>query len=206
MSKPHWMSSVWLPVNGSEFWQRKGSQWRWWVPGSSSSHAGLKLCLLKLTGQQAGDCVGWLDLAVINFKLLHRLLVTRQRLHHLTPAAAPTCSHCGDQVVEDLEHALVNCSYNDGTGQLLLRTVQIHNPQVTASALLRLELNLQESLELPLTTFISTVLLTVWEKRLSRSRITVFDIRTTLEARCTILRKTRFRSQASLLSDIINTM
>ena len=146
------------------------------------------------------------DLTSFNFKLLHRLLVTRQRLHHLTPAAAPTCSHCGDQVVEDLEHALVNCSYNDGTGQLLLRTVQIHSPQVTASALLRLELNLQESLELPLTTFISTVLLTVWEKRLSRSRITVFDIRTTLEARCTILRKTRFRSQASLLSDIINTM
>ena len=104
------------------------------------------------------------DLASFNFKLLHGLLVTRQRLHRLTPAASAICSHCEAQVDEDLQHAFIQCSYNNGTVQTLLHIVQTYIPNMTAAALLRLELvNLEEETELSMATFISTCLLSLWE-------------------------------------------
>ena len=58
-----------------------------------------------------------------NFKLLHGLLPVKDRLHHLTPATSPTCSLCTDAKKEDLEHSLLNCSYNGGVGLALLSTI-----------------------------------------------------------------------------------
>jgi hypothetical protein len=147
------------------------------------------------------------DLATFNFKLLHGLLVTRLRLHHFTPAATATCTHCDDQADEDLQHALLQCSFNHGTGQTLLQIVKTKIPTMTAASLLRLELaNLDEDTEYSLATFISTTLLSIWDKRLTRSKISPFETRATLEARCLLLRKTRFRNQANILMEIINTM
>jgi hypothetical protein len=147
------------------------------------------------------------DLATFNFKLLHGLLVTRLRLHHFTPAATATCTHCDDHADEDLRHALLQCSFNHGTGQTLLQIVKTQIPTMTAASLLRLELaNLDEDTEYSLATFISTTLLSIWDKRLTRSRISPFETRATLEARCLLLRKTRFRNQANILMEMINTM
>ena len=147
------------------------------------------------------------DLSSFNFKLLHGLLTTKQRLHQFTPTTAAMCSHCDEQVEEDLQHALVHCSYNDGAGQSLLSVVQAHSQGLSAASLLRLELsNLPEDLELPIVTLVSSLLLAVWDKRLSKSRISLYDIRATLEARCQLLRETRFRSQADTLKDLINTI
>ena len=100
-----------------------------------------------------------------NFKLLHGLLVTRQRLHHLTPAASPTCTDCEADVEEDLQHALVDCNLITGVGRTLHHIVQSNLPDVTAAAMLRLELiNLVEEAELSTVTFISAFLQEVWNK------------------------------------------
>ena len=147
------------------------------------------------------------ELSSFNFKLLHGLLVTKQRIHQFTPATAAVCSHCVDQVEEDLQHALIHCNYNDGAGQSLLSVVQTHSPDVTAASLLRLELiNLPEDHELPMVTLISALLLAVWDKRLAKSRISLYDIRATLEARCQLLRETRYRNQADNMKDLINAL
>ena len=109
------------------------------------------------------------DLDSFNFKLLHGLLVTKQRFNHLTPGTPATCSHCQEGVQEDLQHALLHCLYNDGAGQALLSAVQVHLPETDAAALLRLELtNLPEELEFPMMTFISCTLMAIWDKRLSK--------------------------------------
>ena len=136
------------------------------------------------------------DLISFNFKLLHGLLVTRQRLHQLTPAANATCSHCDAQVDEDLQHALIDCSYNSGAGQALLSTGQGYIPELTAASLLRLELpSLEADAELSIVTFISAVMMELWNKRMSKSRIQLYDIRATLKARCLLLRKSRSQSK-----------
>ena len=131
------------------------------------------------------------DLISLNFNLLHGLLVTRQGLHHLTPAANAMCT----QVEEDLENALISWSYNIGAGQALLRTAQVFIPQLSAASLLRLELpRLEADDDLSIVTFISAILIEVWNKRQSISRIHLYDIQATLEARCLQLRKSRLQN------------
>ena len=131
-----------------------------------------------------------------NFKLLHGLLVTKERLQQLTPATSATCTHCHDLVNEDLQHALLHCQYNDGVGQSLLSALQNLSPTITPSSLLRLELDdIPEDSELSAITFISTCLMEVWTRRFNKTKIRLYEIRATLEARCILLRETRFASQ-----------
>ena len=147
------------------------------------------------------------DLASFNFKLLHDLLITRQRLHQITPAATALCSHCDAQAEEDLQHALVDCGYNNGAGQTLLNIVHTSLPDMTTASLLRLELTSVEiEDELSTVTFISAFLKEIWDKRHSRSRITSFDIRATIEARCLLLRKSRWRNSIATLTNMINSV
>ena len=81
----------------------------------------------------------------------------------------------------------------------------VHLPDASAAALLRIELtDLSEELQLPMVTFIYSILLIIWEKRLSRSRILLYDIRATLEAKCLLLRKTRLESMVPNLVEMMN--
>ena len=73
--------------------------------------------------------------------------------------------------------------------------------------MLRLELtDLSEELQLPMLTFISSMLLIIWEKCLSRSRILLYDIRATLEAKCLLLRKTRLKNMVPNLVVMMNNL
>ena len=147
------------------------------------------------------------ELSSFCFKLLHGLLVTKQRQHQLNPRTSPTCSHCDSQVEEDLQHALLQCDYNGGVGQSLLSVAQQHIPDISTASLLRLELaNLSEDVELPLVTFVSATLSAIWEKRYTKSRIVLYDIRATLEAKCQLLRETRFKDHASKLVELKNAL
>ena len=121
------------------------------------------------------------DLDSFNFKLLHGLLVTKQRINHLTPGTPATCSHCQVCVQGDLQHALLHCSYNDGAGQALLSAVQEHLPE-------------------------TSILMAIWDKRLSKQRITLYEIRATLEARCLLLRETRFSNHHAKLLELKNLL
>ena len=153
-----------------------------------------KICRLQGLGS---------DLASFNFKLLHKLLVTKERIHHLTPASSPLCSHCSN-VNEDLLHALIYCDYNQDAGNKVLSTVQQYIPAISGPALLRLELtDLPEDVEFSLTYFASSILMLIWEKRITKSRISLYDIRATLEAKCILLRKTRLEQHVPILEEML---
>ena len=147
------------------------------------------------------------DLTSFNFKVLHKLLPTKQSPHYLTQATPATCTHCEVGIDEDIEHALIHCNYNCGVGQVLLTAVQHQAPDTTVLSLLHLELtDLPEESVLSLTTFISAFLLAIWERRQSKSRMYLYDIRATLEARCLLLRETRYGKRVSLLKEMINSI
>ena len=109
---------------------------------------------------------------------------------------------CDEEVAEDLEHALLICNYNNGVGQALLTAVNEYLPvsPTNSQAILRLDL------PGPIITFISSILLDIWESRLSNSRITLFDTRTNLEARCSLLRETRFEEAVPKFTELINKL
>ena len=122
------------------------------------------------------------ELTSSNFKLLHQLLVSRVRLHQLTPAASPLCTICSN-TNENLLHLFIDCECNNDAGKNLLNSIKSVIPNVTGEALLCLEFaNLPVGLLFPITYFASFVLMTSWEKKMSKSRIFPFDIRSTLGA------------------------
>ena len=99
---------------------------------------------------------------------------------------------------------MISCNFNNNVGKNLLEIVKIHVPSITSKSLLSLELtSLPEDKLFPLTYFISSILKIIWEKRLTKSRISSYDIRTTLEANCIMLRKTRFQSQVPILEELL---
>jgi hypothetical protein len=117
------------------------------------------------------------------------------------------CVHCDEQIDEDLQHALIHCNYNKWTGENLLRVAQIYIPAMSSDSLLRLELvNLDGTTEYSLATLISACLMCIWDKRYTRARIIPFDTRATLEARCLLLRKTRFSNHAAIFPEMINNL
>ena len=46
------------------------------------------------------------NLVSFNFKLIHGLLVTKKRIQELNLLASSCCTHCDENVEEDLKHAL----------------------------------------------------------------------------------------------------
>ena len=157
-----------------------------------------KLCRLKGLNS---------EMISFNFKLLHRLLPVKDRLHKITPTTPATCTLCPSSCPETLEHALLSCSYNDGTGHALTTTLQRVLPSLSVDQLLLLQfVGLSDSQELPLVFFSTAFLLEIWNRRLKKMKITLYEIRSTLEARCSLLRETRFQNLHECLGEIINLL
>ena len=62
------------------------------------------------------------ELTSFLFKLLHGILPTAARVSRILPNSSSFCARCEDNVVEDLDHALVYCQAN-GVGHTLLALV-----------------------------------------------------------------------------------
>ena len=136
----------------------------------------------------------------------NRLLVTKERYHVLTPAVSPLCPLCSLDN-EDLQHAFITCNFNQDVGNKLLDSVKNIIPDISAPALLRLELsNLSEDLEYTAVFYISNILMYIWEKRMTKSRIAMHDIRATLEAKCILLRKTRLQGRVPLMEEMLRNL
>ena len=63
------------------------------------------------------------ELTSFIFKLLHGILSTAARVSTILPNSSSICARCEDNVVEDLEHALVYCQANGDVGHTLLALV-----------------------------------------------------------------------------------
>ena len=147
------------------------------------------------------------EMISFNFKLLHRLLPVKDRLHRITPTTPATCTLCSSSCPETLEHALLSCEYNAGTGQALIATLQRVLPSLTSEQLLLLQFaNVTESQELPLVFFSTAFLLEVWYRRIKKGRITLYEIRSTLEAKCSLLRETRYQNVYECLGEIFKLL
>ena len=135
------------------------------------------------------------EMKSFNFKLPHHLLPVKHRLHQLTPNTSSSCNLCQDSIPETTEHALLWCGYNHGTGQALLNTLHEVIPSLTPDQLLLLQFpDLTEAQEVSVVFLTTAWLLEVWTRRTKKVRINLFEIRTSLEARCSMLRETRFGS------------
>ena len=112
------------------------------------------------------------------------------------------CTHCDLNVAGDTAHSLVLCPYNGGAGLFVLNQLHKVLPQLQPHQVVKLDLHVEQDLQLPLTFLISSVLLDVWECRRQKKPCHLHTIRAALEAGVNILRKSRHSKAALKLADL----
>ena len=76
-------------------------------------------------------------------------------------------------------------------------------PDIDVKAVLRLEISVDEGLELPLVWLVATTFSSLWKLRVEKTRATLFEIRSQLEAKINLLRETRFSNTATILDELV---
>ena len=133
--------------------------------------------------------------------MLWGILPTKARLNRIIPTkhASPSCLHCGvagHRLEEDLEHALITSEGNQGLPALLLQLLRTHSPGISHEQLLSLDLNVDKSMELPLTWIISNMFSLIWQQR-REGIVRRAKTRAKLEARCSLLQEGKVRALAN---------
>ena len=136
--------------------------------------------------------------------MLHQILPTQERVSKISSFVSPLCKSqgCAGTEVEDLKHFL-QCVSNDGVGTALLELIKQIIPNISAETLLRLEIEVEPTLELPVVWMVATVLQSLWDYKQSGTRICRYRIRADLEAKVSLLRKTRHWSSALIIETYI---
>ena len=149
------------------------------------------------------------DLISFQFKMVHRLLPTRQRVARLglDDGQAGLCLQCRGGV-EDLTHCFFDCPKNMLVGLALLGCVQQLCPGLSADAAVRLELGMTSADDdcLAALCILTTGLKYIWETRLEKKVVHKFRMRAEIEAKVSILRKTRHASTATRIAELIDLL
>ena len=148
------------------------------------------------------------DLTAFLFKLVHCLLPTQDRVSRLggTEDQNPgLCQHCAVDM-EDPVHAFFLCQQNRLVGHALLGHVQVLAPDLSPEAALRLELGgeLSPDEELATMCLLATGLKYIWDARAEKKQVTLFKMRAEVEARISILRRTRHRMAGDLMLEMLS--
>ena len=141
------------------------------------------------------------------WRMLHDLLPTQARLFRLRMRNTPNsnCTLCDVVGPADLEHSLITCSFNSEVTAWLMRVLHVHLPDVQPHQVVLLDLGQpEEDLQLPLVWLIANTLSLVWDSRKENKKPNLHRIRSFLEAKMNILRKTRFADPATILETFSN--
>ena len=149
------------------------------------------------------------ELISFQFKMVHRLLPTRDRLARLglDEGQAGLCRHCNLEV-ENLSHCFFDCTKNMIVGLALLGCVQQLIPGLSAEAAVQLDLGvvLPDEENLAALCTLSTGLKYIWEARLAKKVVIKHKMRAEIEAKVTIMRKTRFLSAALKIEEMMQLL
>ena len=101
------------------------------------------------------------------FRMLNKTLVTQERLAKTRPTTSPLCKFpgCPGTEKEDLVHALVSCSGNNGTGTSFYNCLEKFVPGLKLDEVLRLDFHVEEHLELPIVWVMAIAWNAVWDLR-----------------------------------------
>ena len=141
------------------------------------------------------------------FCLIHELLPSKERVSHIMPANSPACNLCNDKSPETYLHCFFSCSHNREAGEALLRCATSYARTLTAPALLRLEVEAEDPFLLPTIVLIATGLQLIWNNRHEKKITTLWSMRSELEARISLLRRTRkkqLREAANILDNMVS--
>ena len=126
------------------------------------------------------------------WKLMHQLLPTENRLSRILPNSEANCKLCADSAVADLIHCFFQCVTTREMGSWLLSTIAVYDSTVTPTKLLRLEFEVEASMEMPLVWISAHTLLYMWGVRCSGKTVNLYLTRAALESKISLLWETRY--------------
>ena len=144
------------------------------------------------------------------FKLIHLLLPTQERTQRLgadRENARGLCRLCSVER-EDLLHAFFICPFNKDAGRTVIKWANVLSPNINEMDLLCLQINeggMDGFKEMAIVIIVGTCLKFIWEERKHRNKVGIYQIRAELEAKISILRKTRFSDVANAIFICINS-
>ena len=138
------------------------------------------------------------------WKMSHNLLPCPTRLFrlHMPGTSSDTCTLCEQGSVGDLSHCLLLCPYNDGAGQLLIRKISHHVPNLQPQDIVHLNINPGDK-QPPLMYLVGSILSQIWRCRVEKKPCLLYSIRATLEAEINILRRSRHKAAAEQILAIL---
>ena len=140
------------------------------------------------------------------FKMLHTLLPSKERIHHLTPTSSPLC-WCNTGEQETYLHLFYHCPKNNLAADALLTCVQAYDKDLAAEKTLRLEIITDEPFLIATVAILSTGLQFIWENRRLKKSTTVYSIRAELEAAVSLRRKSSskvIREAGNVMNNMIS--
>ena len=147
------------------------------------------------------------ELISFQFKILHDILSTQERIARLglNQEHPGLCLLCRMET-EDLVHTFLYCTRNMGVGLALLGCVQQTIPELSSEAavLLDFRCSLSEDENLAVQCILITGLKYIWETRVAKKVLTLHRMRAEIEARVSVLRKTRFVNSALISLELIS--
>ena len=141
-----------------------------------------------------------------NFKLLHQLLPTNERLSQFLPNTRPECTLCQADVPESLVHALFSCVKNSEAAEALLQLTRPYDPRITKERALLFNLNVSDPIyELPVLVLYAG-LFYISKNRSNKKGTAVYQIQAEIECLISLLRRSRRRLLREAGDIINNTM
>ena len=143
------------------------------------------------------------DLTSFLLSLTWGILPCRARVSKFKPHVSPECQLCDANTPETLEHAFFSCTGNQSVPLKLMGLLRTYVPGIEVHQVLKLDLNLDNPLELPLVWLVASLLQLLWQQR-QEGKVCPVKTRAELEARCRLLRSGKGASQqnASTLASI----
>ena len=138
------------------------------------------------------------------FKLLHNILPTGSRLHRLGQRDSAVCTLCSSGLSEDCVHTFLACNHNSDVSNWVLDFTRKVVPNCNPEDIICLNLEVAEPLAFPLIWSLSNVFFAVWQLRLSKKTIHLYNIRAEIEAKINILRKSRLLEAVSQIENLLN--
>ena len=139
------------------------------------------------------------------FKVMHDLLPTQERLSRTSSTVSGQCKLCVTNVQEDLVHALLRCPGNQGVGQAVIHCIP-HEAGHHDQHVVKLQLDLEDHLELPVVWFLAVAWSSIWEFRRQGKRPELYKVRAELEAKVSLLRETRHQPAAEIITSMISRL
>ena len=139
------------------------------------------------------------------FKLIHTLLPSRERVHHVSPATSPQC-WCGTGEDETYQHLFFHCPKNRVAGQALLKCVRCYDRNLTEQKSLQLDMSGDDPFLLSSIVLLSAGLELIWNRRKVQKATALFDMRAELELAVSIRRRSRskaIREAADIMHNMI---